>query len=112
MPDLDDADGLRELIERELCPRARSTSFTILSLRSPRLCGDLASLRRRLRENSIPPAVRLFRPRMELIMHALEPLIVHVRVNLRGGNVGMTQHLLNYAKIGAVLQKMRGKTVA
>lgn len=34
-----------------------------------------------------------------------------VRVNLRGRDVGVTEHFLNGAQIGAVLQQMRGETM-
>ena len=34
-----------------------------------------------------------------------------MRVNLRGGDIGVAEHLLNDAQIGAVAQQMRGETV-
>ena len=49
---------------------------------------------------------------VKLVMDALEAVAVHVGVNLRCGNVGMTQHLLNHAEVGAIFQEVRGKTVA
>lgn len=36
----------------------------------------------------------------------------HVRINLGRGYVGMAEHGLNTAKVGAALQKVRRKTVA
>ena len=48
---------------------------------------------------------------MELSMDGFEPILVHVRVNLGRGNVGVTQHFLDDAQVGAVTEKMRGETV-
>ena len=48
---------------------------------------------------------------MKLSMDGLEPLLIDVRVNLRGRNIGMAEHFLNDAEIGAVAKQMRRETV-
>ena len=48
---------------------------------------------------------------MKLPMHSFEPLLIDMCVNLRRRNVGMAQHLLDNAQIGAVPEQVRGKTV-
>ncbi len=45
-------------------------------------------------------------------MHLLQVIPVHVRINLGGGDVGVTQHLLDGPQVGAALKQMGGKTVA
>src|SRR4051794_13385661 len=52
---------------------------------------------------------RLLRPRMEAMMHGLEPLLIDMRVDLRGGDIRMSEHLLDDAQVGAVAQQVRGK---
>jgi hypothetical protein len=42
-------------------------------------------------------------------MHRLEPLLIHVGVYLRRGNVRMPQQLLDNAQIRAIAQQVRGK---
>ena len=44
-------------------------------------------------------------------MHCLEPLLIDVGINLRRRNVGMAEHFLDNAQIGAVAEQMRGETV-
>ena len=44
-------------------------------------------------------------------MHRFQTLLIDVRINLRRGNIGMTEHFLNDAQIGAIAEQMRGKTV-
>jgi hypothetical protein len=39
-------------------------------------------------------------------VNGLEPLLIDVRVDLSGGNVGVSQKFLNDAKIGSIFQKM------
>src|ERR1700733_8856289 len=56
------------------------------------------------------PAGRL-RPGMMCAINLLEPLFHHVRVNLRGSNIGMTEHHLHRAQISAAIQKVRCKTM-
>ena len=48
---------------------------------------------------------------MKLPVHRFQSLLIHVRINLRGGNVGVPEHLLNDPQISAVAQKMRRETV-
>ena len=50
--------------------------------------------------------------RMMLAMHGLQAAQRQVRVDLRGGNVGVAQHHLHAAQVGAVLHHVRGATVA
>ena len=42
----------------------------------------------------------------------LEPLPVDVRVDLRGGDVRVTEHRLHRAEIGAALEEMGGEAVS
>src|SRR5438876_3902133 len=42
---------------------------------------------------------------------ALPILLIDVRVNLGGRNIGMAEHLLNNPQIGPVSEQMRGKTM-
>src|ERR1700735_1654888 len=56
------------------------------------------------------PASRL-RSWMMRAIHLLEPFLHHVRINLGGGNVGMSEHHLHRSQIRAAIQKMRGETV-
>ena len=49
---------------------------------------------------------------MMLAMHGLQPAQRQVRIDLRGGNVGVAQQQLHAAQIGAVLHHVRGATVA
>ena len=51
------------------------------------------------------------RARMELSMDGFEPILIDVRVNLGRGNIGVTQHFLDDAQVGAVTEKMRSETV-
>src|SRR4051812_29262175 len=51
----------------------------------------------------------LLRPRVEPVMHRLEPLLIDMRVDLRGGDIRMPEHLLDDAQVGAVAQQVRGK---
>src|SRR2546423_7464353 len=53
----------------------------------------------------------LSRPRMKLPVHRFQPLLIDVRIKLRRGNIGVTEHLLDDAQVGAVAQKMGGKTM-
>jgi hypothetical protein len=48
---------------------------------------------------------------MKLPMHSFKPLLVDMRIDLRGGNIGVAQHLLNDSQIGAVPEQMRRETV-
>ena len=48
-------------------------------------------------------------PRMKHPMHFLQILAVNVRVNLRGRDIRMAQHLLNRPQIRTAFQQMRGK---
>ena len=49
---------------------------------------------------------------MELSVHRFQPLLIDMGVDLSRRNVGVPEHLLNDAQIGAVAQQMRGKTVS
>ena len=48
---------------------------------------------------------------MKFAMHGLQPLLIHMRVNLRRRNIGMPEHFLDDPQIGAVAEKMRRETV-
>src|SRR5881398_3649582 len=49
---------------------------------------------------------------MVLPMNAAQVLAVDVRVDLRGGDVGVTEHLLHCAKVGSALEQMRCERVS
>ena len=49
---------------------------------------------------------------MELPMHSLKPLLIDVCVDLRRRNIGVAQHLLDYAQIRPVPEQVRGETVS
>jgi len=46
-----------------------------------------------------------------LVDNFAQPATRHVRIHLRGGNIGVTQHDLDAAQVRAALHQMRGKTV-
>ena len=48
---------------------------------------------------------------MELIVDAAHALLEDVRVDLRRGQIGVTEHHLNGAQIGAALEQMRRERV-
>ena len=48
---------------------------------------------------------------MKLSMHSLEPLLIDMRVNLRGRNIRVAEHFLDNAQVGAVAKEMRRETV-
>src|SRR3546814_10511806 len=50
--------------------------------------------------------------RMALLHQRLQALAQHVGVDLRGRDVGVAQHLLQRAQVGAVVQQMAGEGVA
>ena len=45
-------------------------------------------------------------------MQLFQPLPRHMRINLRGRNIRMTEQHLHYAQICAVIEQMRGEGVA
>ena len=45
-------------------------------------------------------------------MNLLQPLVFHVRVNLGGGDIDVTQHHLHGPQIGAMFQQMRSERMA
>ena len=47
--------------------------------------------------------------RVQVAHHRLHPLVEHVGVNLRRGDVGVTEQLLDNAQVGAILQQVRGE---
>jgi len=49
---------------------------------------------------------------MRLLVNLAEAFLADVRVELRGGQVGVTQELLHSTKIGTVVQKMSGEGVS
>src|SRR5690349_2386901 len=53
--------------------------------------------------------LRLSSPRMKLLIHALQPRPRDVRVDLRRGDVGVAEHHLHAAQVGAVLEQVRGE---
>ena len=49
---------------------------------------------------------------MELLVHGAEVLAVDVGVDLGGGEVGVAEHLLDRAEVGAALEQVGGEAVA
>ena len=49
---------------------------------------------------------------MVLRVQLLQPLARHVRVDLRGRDVRVPSSSLHHAQVGAVVQQMRGESVA
>src|SRR5271166_5226235 len=64
-----------------------------------------------------PKSVRTFldaragRARMKRAMHFAQVALGEMRVNLRGGDVAVTEHLLHRAQIGAAFEQMRCETM-
>jgi hypothetical protein len=48
---------------------------------------------------------------MKLVMHRFQPLLIDMRINLRCRDIGVTEHFLNDAEVGAVAQQVRRETV-
>lgn len=48
---------------------------------------------------------------MKLAMHGFQSLLIDMRIDLRRRNVGVTEHFLDDAQIGAVPQQMRREAV-
>src|SRR5881275_1278390 len=51
-------------------------------------------------------------PRVEAIVDRAQPRFEHVRVDLRRREVGVAEHQLNRAQVGAAFEQMRGERVA
>ena len=49
---------------------------------------------------------------MALMVDCLQILLYQLRVDLRGGNVAVAEHLLNGMQVRAIFQQMRRKAVA
>src|SRR6476619_4232833 len=50
--------------------------------------------------------------RVRLEIQLTPPAIGYVRVQLRGGEIGMSEHFLNCPQVGASLEQVRGERVA
>ena len=48
---------------------------------------------------------------MKLSMDSFQALLIDMGINLRRGDIGVTEHFLDDAQVGAVAQQMRRKTV-
>ena len=48
-------------------------------------------------------------PRMKLPVNLFQPFARDMSIDLRGGNVGMSEHQLHRAEVGAVCEQVRGK---
>jgi hypothetical protein len=48
-------------------------------------------------------------PRVVLQVHSLQARLIHVRIDLGGGNIGMPEHFLDNAQVGSIAQQMRGE---
>src|SRR5439155_3198999 len=59
-----------------------------------------------------PPVGSPLRPRVAAAEYLSQPLLVHVGVELGGGDAGVAQHLLDGAQIGPAAQQVGGKGVA
>ena len=54
----------------------------------------------------------LLRSGMKFPVHSFQSLLIDVRIDLRCRNVGMAEHFLDDAKIGAVSQQVRREAVS
>ena len=54
----------------------------------------------------------LLRARVESAMHGFEALLIDVGVNLRRGNIRVTEHFLDDPQIGSVAQQVRGERMS
>ena len=52
------------------------------------------------------------RQRVQIAHQAFQALLQHVSINLRGRNIGVAEQRLHHAQVGAVVEKMAGKSVA
>src|SRR5262252_8539304 len=66
---------------------------------------------RNLESQICNPFLLCLRPRMMLAINIFQPVERHMRVNLRGRNVGMAENRLDGTQIGAIFDHMRGATV-
>ena len=65
-----------------------------------------------VKARTLCPAGRLFlRQRMQVAHQALQPLLDHMGVDLRGRDVGVAEQRLHDAQVGAVVQEMAGEGV-
>src|SRR5882672_8689360 len=48
---------------------------------------------------------------MMRLVNLLQPLFHHMGIDLRGGNIGMSQHQLYRPQVGPALQQVRGEAV-
>ena len=65
----------------------------------------------RVQIRSFPPRPRSGQ-RVVLEHQLLQPLFEHVRIDLRGRDIGMAQQLLHRAQVGAAIEQMAGEGVA
>lgn len=49
---------------------------------------------------------------MKLFVHLVEPLVGDVGVNLRGGDGGVAEHLLDRTDVGTINEQLSGEGVA
>ena len=49
---------------------------------------------------------------MESVKRCCEPIFVHMGINFRGGDAGVTEKFLDNAKIGSAREQVGGKRVA
>ena len=55
--------------------------------------------------------IPLSSPRMKLLVDLLQPRLLDVRINLRGRNAAVAQHLLNLPQVSPTRKQVRGETV-
>ena len=49
---------------------------------------------------------------MRALIDPFQPFAAHTRIDLRRRDVGMAEHLLDYAQVRTALEQMRSKRVA
>src|SRR3954454_9905507 len=89
--------------------------MTMTNARFTRLDSARESARRRARATDAPqnrPRLAQLRARVCAEVDVLQPVGREVRVELRGGDVGMTEHLLQAAQVAAAGEQVRGERVA
>jgi len=70
---------------------------------APIICNNFGGFRER-RERLFPPRQRVVR-----FDQCLQPLAEDMGIDLRRRDIGMAEHLLNAAQIGAVVEEMAGE---
>ena len=83
-----------------------------MSLRNVRARPKLACDRASSQATRVIATPSILRQWVQIAHQALEPLLQHMRVDLRGRDVGVAKQRLHHAEVGAVLQEVAGERMA